>query len=217
MSGAKINIPGPEVAKNAKPAEQKVHKSKKTAVLGPQVVSRPRVQLPAGYRVKAQLVGGASNGPVQAKVTDAPIFNGERLVEPGVMLRGTGTSTEDRLFIVFSQMVHKDGTSETVQAYARDVSDEMPGLKGSRVGSYALKVAGSIGLNFAGGLTEGLQETEVQGGVAYKKPSLKNGLLNASTRTALEESQQMMTSLKNNQPVIEVKNQEPVIIEFDSN
>ena len=78
------------------------------------------------------------------------------------------------------------------------------GLKGSKLGSKALSLAGSLGLGFLGGLSDGLQDSEGQQGVLVRQPSLKNALLNATATTALEESQQMMSDLKNNIPVIEV-------------
>lgn len=54
------------------------------------------------------------------------------------------------------------------------MEDKTVGLKGSRVGKYAMKYATAIGLNFVGGMAEGLQDREVVGnGQVVTKPNTK--------------------------------------------
>jgi len=182
---------------------------------GPQLVKRPRgVKIPPGVLVKGQLLSGASNGLVKAKLLEAVVIDGERLVEPGTIAMGNGSSTEERLFVKFSKLIYRDGTLDSIQADACDESDKTPGLKGSKVGQYALKLAAGIGLNFAGGLAEGLQETQGQQGALVKPPTVKNALLNGASRAALEQSRDTMSDLKSKQPLIEVPEQTEIYILF---
>jgi hypothetical protein len=152
----------------------------------------------------ARLVSGASNGLVQAELTEPLRANGETFLEPGVVLVGRGTSTEERLFVRFDQVVLKNGSIEAIDAHACDKKHKIVGLKGSKVGKRVLNIAGSIGLGFIGGMAEGLQETKGQQGVVIKKPTLKNSLLNATSTTALEQSRNLMGGLKNKNQIIEV-------------
>lgn len=172
---------------------------------GPEVHSRPRPSvIPPGSLLEAVLSTGASNGPVRAMVKRALTLNGETLIEEGAILLGTGSSTDDRLLIRFSKVVYEDGTHSEIQAQAADPSDKIPGLKGSKIGNHALRLAAGMGLNFVGGMSEGLQESEVQQGAVIKKSTVKNALLNGAQRSAIEQSQEAMTSLRNERPIIEV-------------
>jgi hypothetical protein len=181
----------------------------------PQVVARPRnVAIPPGAMVNAVLVSGASNGLVRAELTDSLIQSGETLLEEGAVLVGQGSSTEERLFVSFTQAVFRDGSIAKVEGQACDRSDKIVGLKGSKIGNKLLNIVGSIGLGFVGGFSEGLQETQGQQGVAVRTPSLKNALLNGTATTALEQSKALMSDLKDQKPIIEVQANEPICVIF---
>jgi len=182
---------------------------------GPTLVKRPRdIAITPGALVEAVLVTGASNGPVKASLTEPLTVNGEELLERGTVLLGTGQSTEERLFIRFDKAVFRDGTVFAVSADAADASDKVPGIKGSVVGNHALRLAGSMGLNFVSGLSDGLQEKETEGGAVFNKATVRNAALNGASRAALEQSSEMMTSLRNDRPVIEVPEGTPIWILF---
>ncbi len=182
---------------------------------GPKLLKRPRdIAITPGALAMAVLVTGASNGPVKAALSDGLTINGEELIEPGAVLLGTGQSSEERLFIRFDKVVFKDGSMQGIQADAADSSDKTPGLKGSKVGQYALSLGGSVGLNFVSGLADGLQEKEVQGPAVVNKSTVKNAMLNGASRAALDQSREMMTSLKNNKPIIEVTEGTPIYVLF---
>jgi hypothetical protein len=185
-----------------KPGGRKGKEVKK--YLPPQVITFNGAKIPPGTMGTARLATGASNGPVRAELLEPMTFNGQTYVEAGTVLIGSGSSTEERLFIRFNQMVFRDGSVKTIQAQAYDSEDKIPGLKGSKVGNFALNLAGSIGLNFSGGLSDGLQEQEVTGGVAVRKNTVKNAFLNGASVAALDQSKELMSSLKNKQPIIEV-------------
>ncbi len=180
-------------------------RSAKVKFTGPQLVNRPRIaKIPPGSFVKATLLTGASNGPIRAEVTEGLNINGEPVIEEGTILLGSGQSGEDRLSIRFSQMLFKDGGFESIDGQACDGDDKIAGIKGSRVGNQALKLAGGIGLNFAGGMGAVLQDTTGINGAIIQRPTLKNALLNGAATASLEQSKEMMSDLRNKPPVIEV-------------
>lgn len=173
---------------------------------GAKVISRPKdlSKIPPGSLFHARLLTGASNGIVRAEVTLPLVVKGESFIETGAVVVGSGNSTEERLFINFNQVVFRDGSVGEISGQACDLSDKIVGLKGNKLGNHALNLAGSIGLGFVGGFSEGLLETEGQQGVVIRKPTIKNALLNATAKTALERSQNLMSDLKNRAPVIEI-------------
>jgi fluoride ion exporter CrcB/FEX len=173
---------------------------------GPQLVARPRnlAAIPPGSLLKATLVSGASNGLAKAQLEEPLVVNGDILIENGAILVGQGSSADERLMVTFSQVVFRDGSFGNIQAQACDASDQIVGLKGSKVGNKAINIAGSVGLGFVGGLAEGFQDTQGQQGATVRPPSRRNALLNATATTALEQSRNLMSDLKERKPVIEV-------------
>ncbi len=158
-------------------------KRKPSNQIGPHVIARPRLgEIPPGVFVSAILVSGASNGPAKAELTEDITLNGETVVSKGAVLVGRGTSTEERLHIKFEKIVYKDGTAEKINATACDIGDKIVGVKGSKISKRALKMGASIGLGFIGGLSDGLQETEVQGGVAVRREADRRPGLATSPR-----------------------------------
>ncbi len=173
---------------------------------GPKLIARSRnLQIPPGTLVRAELVTGASNGLVKAVLKDDMRVNGETLIEAGSTILGRGSSTEDRLFVTFTKVLHKDGDISQVAAEAADSSDKTMGLKGSKVASRAIKLAANVGLKFLAGATQALQETEGQGGATVRKPTMRNAVLNGTAEGAIEESNQIASEYKNSAPAIEVK------------
>lgn len=192
-------------SQSGQPGAKGVGDKDKKAFLGPKLIRRPRSgKIPPGSFLKAKLLSGASNGPVRAEVTDGLTVNGETLIEPGSILLGAGQSGEDRLAIRFSQIVYRDGAFDSIDAQACNVEDKIPGLKGSKVGSQALKLATGMGLNFVGGMTATLQDREGQSGTVVTRPTLKNAMLGGAATAALDQSREMMSNLRNNPPAIEV-------------
>jgi type IV secretory pathway VirB10-like protein len=196
-------------AEDAKQLDQN-HRARKSGVplklSGPKLIARSRnLQIPPGTLVRAELVTGASNGAVKAVLKDDVRVNGETLIEAGSTILGRGSSTEDRLFVAFTKVLHKDGDISQVAAEAADNSDKTMGLKGSKVASRAIKLAANVGLKFLSGATQALQETEGQYGATIRKPTMRNALLNGTAEAALEESNQIASEYKNSAPVIEVK------------
>ena len=170
--------------------------------------------IPPGSQVKGILTMGASNGPVKVKTTESLVLAGDVLLESGVTFIGQAQSGEDRLFVTFNKLVMRDGTTKQMAAQGYDVSDMIPGLKGSKVRSRLLKFGAAASLNFLGGLSEGLQETQVNGGVPVRNNSLRNAALNGASRAALDQGKNMLESAQNDQDVIEVKVNTPLWVVF---
>lgn len=173
-------------------------------------------QIPPGSMLKAVLITGASDGPVKAEVSEALIIQGETLIPAGTTLIGAGGSTEDRLMIRFNQVVFKDGSFESIQGYAADIDDKTIGLKGSKVSKYALKYATAIGLNFVGGMAEGLKEKEVVNQQVVNSPSAKNALLSGTNKATIEMASETMTDIRNSAPVIQIKSGQEILVFFES-
>lgn len=198
--------------------KQKNKKAQTTVIVrlpGLQKIDRKKITaIPPGNIIKARLVTGASNGPVRAEVTESLRTQGETVIPVGATLLGVGQSTEDRLMIQFNGVLFKDGTNETIQAQAADLEDKMLGLKGAKLGRYALKYATAIGLNFVGGLTEGLQEREVLGQQVVTKTNTKNALLNGASKATIEMAHETMNNIKNAVPEIQIPKGQDILVIF---
>jgi len=204
-----------KIIPTTKPVRVVSSKEKNRYFVGLQRLDRTGViKIPPGTMVKAVLTSGASNGPVRVKLKESVRVDGDVAIPTGTLLVGTGSSTEDRLFVRLGQALFSDGKVQKIAAQACDMSDQTVGLKGSKVGNEALKLATGIGLNFVAGVSTGLQESEVKGGVEVKKPTMKNALLNGASTASLEYARQTMSELKSRQPVIEVPNGTEICVLF---
>ena len=168
------------------------------------VVSRPGINdIPPGTEAKAELLSGATNGPVKARLIEDVEFNGEIFFEAGATLIGNGVSTEERLIIYFSQLVTKEGNTVTISAQAHDSKDKVIGLTGSKVGRVTKKVLAAAGLGAAGAL-QTLQKQESVGGTAVPKPDLNNAFLNGASVAALGLAEHELEQMQEKQAIIEV-------------
>lgn len=182
----------------------------------PEVIGRPNLgKIPPGTMIKAKFITGASNGPLKAILAEPLSINGEEIAPEGATLVGSGSSGEDRLNVQFTKLVFRDGKSQKVQAQACDLSDQTVGVKGKKLSKYAVLLATGAGLNFLGGVAEGLQETQVQNGVATKKSDLKNAALNGASKAALDQSQEVLSDLRNKKSVIQVDSGKEFYVLFE--
>ncbi len=208
------------VQENERIKEQKKNRVTNVVVRFPglqKIDRRHAGQIPPGSMIKAVLATGASNGAVRVETKEALRIQGETLIPEGAVLLGSGQSTEERLIIRFSQVVFKDGSFESISAQAADVDDKIVGLKGSRVGRAAMKYAAAIGLNFVGGMAEGLQDREIVGQQVITKPDARNALLSGTSKATLEMANETMTDLKDKAPVIQVEAGKEIFVIFDGN
>ena len=214
-NGREITLPAYNMNYEEPEAQKPTGNNKPNKLPGPKTLARPRAaKIPPGSIVAAKLISGASNGPVKVILTESLKVNNEEIIEVGSTLIGQGESSEERLYVRFDKLIFPDGSVQEVQADAADPQDKIAGLKGSKVGSYATKMVGAVGLNFAGGMADGLQEQEAMGNMVVKKSTMKNALLNGASRAALEQSQEIMSEIKNSRPIIEVPEGTPLYVIF---
>lgn len=212
---AKIQVPTGNSELN-RPTPMKARPRIAVNYPGLQVVQRPNLgKIPPGIMVKARFVTGASNGPLKAILAEPLSINGEDLAPEGTALVGNGSSGEDRLVVQFTKMVFKDGKSQNIQAQACDISDQLVGVKGKKVSKYAIMLATGAAFNFLGGVAEGMQENQVQNGVAVKKNDLNNAALNGAAKAALDQSQEVLSSVRNRKSVIQVDSGKEFLILFE--
>ena len=172
--------------------------------------------IPPGSMVKAILLTGASNGAVRAEIKESLRVQGETLVPAEATVLGHGQSTEDRLIIKFNQIIYRDGSFANIQAQAVDADDKIVGLHGSKVGSYALKFAAAIGLNFVSGMSEGLQEHDAVANQVVNRADVKNALLSGASKATTELANDTMNDIKSKPPTIEVPAEKEIYILFES-
>lgn len=183
---------------------------------GLQVSQRPNLgKIPPGTMVKAKFITGASNGPLKAVLVEPLSVNNEEIADEGTILVGNGSSGDDRLAVQFTKLVFKDGKAQNIQAQACDISDQTVGVKGKKISKYAVLLATGAGLNFLGGVAEGMQETQVQNGVATKKSDLRNAALNGASKAALDQSQEVLSELRNKKSIVQVDSGKEFYVLFE--
>ncbi len=184
---------------------------------GLQKIDRTRAsQIPPGSEVRAKLLTGASNGLVRAVLLESLRVQGENYLKAGETVVGHGQSTEDRLFIRFTHVVHKEGSVKAVQGQAVDTEDKTAGLPGSKFKRYALRYGTAVGLYFAGGMTEGMQERTIIGQQVVTNSDPKNALLNGASRAAVEMANDQMSNLRNQPAPISIPAGEEILIIFET-
>jgi len=171
--------------------------------------------IPAGTEGKAILVSGASNGPIKARFTESIRIEGDVLIESGSILYGLGQSTEERLFITFSKLISPSGREIKIKAQAYDESDNIVGLKGSKVSSHAAKFALGTGLSFLSGYVEAMKEPQPVFGMTGGSRSPKDAAFDGAATAAADQGKSIMESIKNAPVIIEVKRNSPIWVVFE--
>ncbi len=169
-------------------------------------------KVPTGTEVEAFLSSGGSNGMVKATLSESLTVDGETIADKGSVLYGRGNSSDERLYISFSKLIKKDKTEMKIKAQAFDSKDRILGLKGSKVGDYAFKIAASSGLFFLSGVAEGLQDP---GNLMMpQRKSMRDSALQGVAQATVEQGREIVSNM-NNKTVIEVKHSTPIIVIFD--
>ncbi|OQW49800.1 MAG: hypothetical protein A4S09_03325 [Proteobacteria bacterium SG_bin7] len=182
----------------------------------PKLITRSvKIKIPPGSEVRAQLINGASNGLVKAKLLDDLMAAGELLLSAGTIVIGQGASGEDRLFIKFNKAVFEDGSISQLQAEAADTSDKIMGLKGSKIASHATKMAASAGLNFLAGASAALEDTQGEQGAVVTKPTMRNAILHGTAKAAVEEANNIASQYKNAPTILAVKVGTEILVIFN--
>jgi hypothetical protein len=172
-------------------------------------------QIPPGAEVKARLLSGATNGLIKARLTEPLKVDGVSVLDAGTVVIGEGRSSELRLFVNFNRAVFKDGKFIRISAQAYDLSDQILGLKGSRVGDYTMKLAASSGLYFLSGMAQGMRKQETLYPGQVVRPSVGDAALSGVSTAAGEQAKQYLEEMKNRAPIIEVKAGTEFILTID--
>ncbi len=188
----------------------------KIKLSAPKLITRGvKIKIPPGIEVRAQLMNGASNGLVKAKLLDDVVAAGELFLNAGTVVIGQGASGEDRLFIKFHKAVLEDGSVSQLQGEAADASDKIMGLKGSKIASHATKMAASAGLNFLAGASAALEDTQGEQGAVVTKPTMRNAILHGTAKAAVEEANNIASQYKNAPTILAVKAGTEILVIFN--
>lgn len=171
--------------------------------------------IPPGAEARAVLLSGATNGMIKAQLTEPLKVDGVSLLDTGTLLIGEGQSSDERLFVRFNKAVFKNGKFIRISAQGYDLSDNILGLKGSRVGDYSMKLAASSGLYFLSGLASGMKTEELQLPGQTRQPRVSDAALQGVSTAASEQAKQYLEQMKNKAPLIEVKSGTSFIVTFE--
>ena len=168
---------------------------------------------PPGSETFATLMSGGANGMVKAQLLEDLVINSDIYAAKNSILIGTGSSTEQRLFIKFSRIVSPEGKSKKVSAQAYDFGDHIRGLVGKKVSDRMFKIAASSALIFLGGVADSLQDND-QGIFGAPKKSLRDAALGGVAQATTEHGKRYLDELdKDNQ--IEVKRETQFVVIFE--
>lgn len=209
-----VNVP---VAGSSPSVSRSIGKKKVEVYDGPQVVKRSQsIKIPPGTFVKAKFVTGASNGPAKAILLEALSVDGETVLEPETAIVGQGSSTDDRLNVQFSKMVFKDGSVQAIHALGCDVKDQTVGVRGEKVNRYATMLVAGAGLNFVGGMAQGLQQQQITPyGTSVSSNTMGNAALNGASTATLEQGRAILSDWKQKKSIIQVPSGQEFYVLFD--
>jgi len=126
-----------------------------------------------------------------------------------------GQSQQSRVTIKFYKAIIDESQILEIDAIALDQEDQLVGLQSSKFDSEAVKLGSSIGLNFVGGVAQGMKERSGENGAAVEKNTASNALLNGAAQASLEHSKYLLESTKNEKPSLTVDSGTPILIFFN--
>ena len=176
---------------------------------------RVMTEPPPGAEVNAILVSGGANGTVKVKTTQDLVLNDESYAQAGSLLIGTGSSTDKRLYVIFTRLVSPEGKSKKIFAQAFDFKDRIRGLNGKKVSDQVFKIAASSALIFLSGLSESLQDSQATTGLAGQRKSMRDAALGGVAQASSEHGKRMLDDL-NNDNQIEVQKETELVVIFDT-
>jgi hypothetical protein len=214
-SSQSISVPDHQSADDK--SKSKVEKTTRERRLpGPSLISRPGVNdiLP-GTVIKARLQTVATDGPVKAVLTEDITVDGDLKIPSGSILIGFGQSVDSRVAIQFSKAIMGERDVIEINAIALDSEDQLVGLQASKMSGEAIKLGASVGLNFVGGMAEGLKDRVGINGTSVDQSSMRNALLNGASKASLEEAKSLMEETKSKKYSLSVDSGTPILIFFN--
>ena len=183
---------------------------------GPSLIFRPGVnEILPGTISKARLQTAATDGPVKAVLTEDVVVNGEVKIPIGSVLIGLGQSLDLRVGVQFSRAIIGEKDVIKIGAVALDFNDQLVGLQASKISGEAIRLGASIGLNFVGGMAEGLKDRTGINGAVVEQSTVRNALLNGASKASLEQARSMMEEAKNRKISLMVDSGVPLLIFFN--
>ncbi|OYZ23588.1 MAG: hypothetical protein B7Y39_04590 [Bdellovibrio sp. 28-41-41] len=208
------SIPDHKTSETKRPT--KLHQAQPVKLPGPTTISRPGAnEILPGTIVKAVLQTSATDGPVKAVLIEDVVVSGEVKISSGSMLIGVGQSLESRVGIQFLKAIVNEREVLEISAVALDSEDQLVGLQASRLGSESVRLGASVGLNFVGGLAEGMKERTGVNGASVEQNTTSNALLNGAAHASLEQARSLMESTKNQKVSLMVDSGTPIFLFFN--
>ncbi len=167
--------------------------------------------LPMGTTFPALLVNtllsSDSAQPVIAQINDAVFWKNNVFIPEGTRAIGNASfdDTARRLQIRFHTLVYPGGDQHAISALAL-LADGSSGIPGDYHSGEFLKQTGRFAGNFVGGLADGLKDKQPAGayGGTFEPGSLKNGILNGITLSALDQSKRIADEAQETKAYLEV-------------
>lgn len=171
--------------------------------------------IPAGSEVLVTLTSGGTNGMVKAILTEGLRAEGEALLPVGTVLLGSGSSSDDRLFMEFAKAILPDRSTMKIKALAYDQGDRILGVKGKKISDYAFRLAASSGLIFLGGMADGMREEINLSPGERRRPSMRDAALTGVATATSEVGKDMLGKMKSTDSRVEVAHSTSVLVIFD--
>lgn len=229
ISCSKTSIPDPQI-QGIKKAQKRHPKIKYTA---------HRIIVNKNYGIKTLPIGtklvGVLLTPIDSRISFRDFihvilpkgvsYQGRWLLPPRTVLLGQGSYPlgGKRVFIRFKQAILPMGKEISIEALALDARDFLPGLIGSRYGSFKKKFLSQTGIAFVSGISDVLQEKEAlgissKGFSTFPVVSTKSTLKNALLQGVSEASKTKAVDLGQVQgPYVKIKSKKLVIVRFIQN
>jgi len=173
-----------------------------------------KVDVPVGSEVWATLSSGGSNGTVTALLDSSVEADGDVILPKGTLLYGKGSSSDERLYVLFTTAVFPDRRKQKIKASAFDQSDRMEGLKGKKISDYAFKLATSAGLIFLGGVADGMRANNYNSPFVQQRTSVGDAALNGVSTATMEMGRNTLQKMNEEKSRIEVKATTKIIVIF---
>ncbi len=183
---------------------------------GPSLIHRPGAnEILPGTIVRGRLQTSATDGPVKVVLEEDLLVDGSIKLPQGTVLIGKGQSLDSRVGIKFSKAIVSGSEVLSVKAVALDAEDQLVGLQASSVGGESVRLGASIGLNFVGGLAEGLKDRTGINGAIVEQSTPRNAFLNGASKATLEQARTLMEAQKNRKYSLMVEAGTPIFIFFN--
>lgn len=178
--------------------------------------------LPMGSTITARLLNSLlssdSAQPVIAEVSQDGVWKNSVLIPLGAKAIGTASfdSVANRLQVRFHTFVYPEGDQHPVSAVAL-LENGSSGIPGDFHSGATKKQVGQFLGNFVSGLADGMKDRQAAGqaGIPFEPGSLKNGVLNGVTISALDQAKSFSEGIQNIKPYLEVAGGTSFLIYFE--